>query len=146
MVEVESATFQLGEREFTVPQAGFLRAKPWKKRLFEEIKPIVEQVGGVTGIEFSSPADLLRLVPTVETLFLDGIDTMFDLLVSYSPLLEAERDYIAEYATDKQILAAFQEVVKLTDPFGMVANLNQLAGRRAIGTSSSLQSANGISA
>jgi hypothetical protein len=137
MSQIESATLVLGEREFVVQTAGFMRSKPWKKRLFEEIKPLFEKVSDAPNMEFNSAADLLKLLPLAEELFTDGLDLVFDMLVSYSPVLEDEREYIGNYATDKQILAAFQGVVVLADPFGVVATLTRQLGRATIGTSSS---------
>jgi hypothetical protein len=143
MSAIESATLLLGEREFVIPTAGFIRSKPWKKRLFEEIKPLFEKIGAAPDIVIDSAADLLKLVPLAEELFTDGLDLVFDMLISYSPLLEAEREYIENYATDKQILAAFQEVVILADPFGVVATMTRRLGRTATMTSSNSHAAIG---
>jgi hypothetical protein len=136
MSQIESATLVLGEREFVVQTAGFMRSKPWKKRLFEEIKPLFEKVSDAPNMEFNNAADLLKLLPLAEELFTDGLDLVFDMLISYSPVLEDDREYIGCHATDKQILAAFQGVVVLADPFGVVATLTRQLGRTAIGTSS----------
>jgi len=134
MIEIESTVVKLGEREYTIQQAGFLRSKPWKKRLLDEIKLLFEQVGGLGDLRFETSADLLQLIPIAEDLFIDGIDIIFDLVVAYSPELEAEREYIEAHATDKQIFSAFQEVVKLADFFGVVNQLNRKIGLKTIGT------------
>lgn len=143
MIEIEKVSIMLGEKEYIVTQASFMRAKPWKKRLFEEIKPLFERLGGASEMTFASPADLFALLPLAEQLFIGGIDIIFDLLVTYSPVLEAERAYIEAHATDKQIMGAFQEVVKLSDPFGIVQQLNRRLGLRTNGISSSLPVASG---
>lgn len=135
MIEIESTTVKLGEREYGIQTASFLRSKPWKKRLLAEIEPLFEQIGGVGDMQFETPADLLKLIPIAESLFLDGIETVFDLLVAYSPALEADREYIEAHATDKQILVAFQEVVKLADFFGIVEQMGKKIGRVATGIS-----------
>lgn len=144
MIEIESVVVKLGGNEYTIQQAGFTRSKPWKKRLLEEIKPLFDQIGGVSDIQFNTPGDLVKLLPIAESLFLEGIETILDLLVAYSAELEADREYIETYATDKQIFAAFQEVVKLADFFGVVNQLNRRIGRETIGTLSNLQSVNGV--
>lgn len=140
---MQRATLVLGAREFEVQTAGFKRARPWKKRLFEEVKPLFERVGGASSVDITTPADLFKLLPLAEELFTDGIDLVCDMLITYSPVLEAEREYIEEYATDKQILAAFQEVAALADPFGLIPLLTRRIGRATIGTSSNSPSANG---
>lgn len=143
MIEIETATIRLGERDFTIQTAGFLRSRPWKKRLLEEIKPLFEQIGAAKDMQFNSPADLLELLPLGESLLIEGVDKVFELLIAYSPELEAARPYIEAHSTDKQILAAFQEVVKLADPFGMIHQFNRRIGREMTGMLSNSQSANG---
>lgn len=128
MVEIESVTVKLGEKEYTVQTAGFIRARPWKKRLLEEIKPLFERLNDAPNIEFNSAADLFKLFPLVEDVFINGLDTVFGLLIAYSPVLETDKEYIEAHASDKQILAAFQEAVKLSDPFGLVAQMNRKLG------------------
>lgn len=134
MVEIESIAVKLGEREFTIQTAGFLRSKPWKKRLLEEVKPLFDRIGGAGDITFDSPGDLLALLPVLEDLFINSIEMLLDLLIAYSPELEAERAYIEAHATDKQIFFAFQGVVKLADFFGVVTMMGRQIGLKAIGT------------
>lgn len=134
MVEIESTTVRLGEKDYTIQTAGFVRSRPWKKRLLEEIKPLFERLNGAGDLQFNTAADLFQLFPLVEDLFIEGLDTVFELLIAYSPVLEDDRAYIEAHATDKQILAAFQGVVILADPFGVVAQMNRKIGRGLIGT------------
>lgn len=134
MVEIESTTVRLGERDYTIQTAGFIRSRPWKKRLLEEIKPLFERLNGASDIQFNSASDLFQLFPLIEDLFIDGLDTVYSLLIAYSPALEADKEYIEAHATDKQILAAFQGVVILADPFGMVAQMNRKIGLMETGT------------
>lgn len=135
MVEIESVVLKLGEREYTVKQAAYLRSKPWKKRLFDEIQPLFARMGGAAETDFRTMADLMQLLPLAQDLFLDGIDTIYCLLLAYSPDLEADREYIEANASDKQILVGFQEVVKLSDPFGVVAMMTRRNGLYTNGTS-----------
>jgi len=135
MIEIETIEVRLGERTYAIQQLGHLRAKPWKKRLLAEVQPIFDQVTSASDQEINTPADLLGLLPLAERLFIDALDMVFELLIAYSPTLEADCEYIESCATDTQILAAFQEAVKLSDPFGVVAQLNRQLGRRTNGTS-----------
>lgn len=145
MIEIRTITVRLGEKDYTIREAGHLRAKPWRRRLMEEIKPLFEQLKGAQEIQFATPADLIRVMPLVESIFIDGLDTIYELLIAYSPEFEADQNYIENYATERQILAAFQEVVQLADPFGMIGQMNRQIGRAAIGTQSNSPSANGDS-
>lgn len=134
MVEIETITVRLGERDFEIKTAGFLRSKPWKKRLLAEVKPLFEQIGGIDAVKFDSPADLLSLIPVLEDVFVESIEKVLELLLAYSETLEAEQEYIKKYATDKQILFAFQGAVKLADPFGVVQLMTRRIGLTATGT------------
>src|SRR5262245_28765278 len=108
MLEIKTVTVMLGDREYLIQQAGFLRSKPWKKRLLGEMKPLFDEIGAAQAMEFNSPADVVHLLPLAEKLFIEAIDLIFELLIAYSPVLEDEREYIEEHATDSQIFVAFQ--------------------------------------
>jgi hypothetical protein len=135
MIAIATVTVVLGDREYIIREAPRLRSAPWRKRLMVELKPMFDHVAGAQEMTFESPADLLRLWPVMETLMVSGLDSVFEMLMAYDPELEADREYIEQTATDKQILAAFGEVARLADPFGIVASLNAQIGRSAIGTS-----------
>lgn len=128
MVEIRTITVLLGEKEYKISEAGFMRAKPWKKRLIEEIKPLFQDLEGATGITFETAADLSKLLPVVERIFIDSIEMIFELLISYSPTLEEDREYIANNATDNQIFSAFQNVVGLADFLGLIKTMNRRIG------------------
>lgn len=145
-MQIESKTLTLGEQEYTVCAPGFVRAKVWKKRLLTEVKPLFDQLSAAPDIQFDSPADLLKLLPLADKLLIDGVDTMLELLLAFSPVLEEARAYIEENASDKQIVAAFTDVVSLADPFGMAAQLNRQFGRATNGTSSKSLVASGDAA
>ena len=133
-IEIETFEARLGERDYTIKTAGFIRSKPWKQKLIEEIKPLFEQIAGVQALKFNNPGDLLKLIPVMETIFLNSIEKVYELLLEYSPELEADREYIEAHATDKQILVAFQGAVKLADPFGVIAVILRQYGLQMSGT------------
>jgi hypothetical protein len=135
MVEIESTTVKLGEKEYTIRQAGFLRSRPWKKRLLDEVKPLFEGVTGAGDIVFNSASDILKLLPMAQSMFVEIPETLLDLLFAYAPELEADRALIEAHATDKQIFAAFQEVVKLADFLGVTSLLTRRIGRSMTGIS-----------
>jgi len=122
-MEIETITVQLGDRQFEVKAAPHGRSKVWRRRMMAEIKPLLDQVTGIQGIEFETPEDLLKLLPLAETVLVNGIDAIAELLISYSTDLEAERDWIEANASDKQIMEAFKAVLSIADPFGLVAKL-----------------------
>lgn len=146
MIDVKTVSVRLGDKDFEIREASFLVSKPWKTRLMKEIQPLFEKLSSAPNMTFEKPEDLFKLFPLAESIFIQGIEAIYELLIAYSPVLAEEKDYIAENATDRQIVAAFREVVTLADPFGVVAGLNRQIGRGTIGTLSNSQSVNGASA
>lgn len=144
MIEIKTVTVRLGENDYEVREASFAISKPWKQRLMTEIKPLFEKLSGAPNMSFEKPEDLFKLFPLAESIFIEGIESIYDLLIAYSPALTADAEYIANNATDRQIVAAFREVVLLADPFGVVAGLNRQIGRGTIGTLSNSQPVNGV--
>lgn len=134
MVEIESTTVRLGERDYIIQEASSLRSKPWKQRFLDEVVPVLERISGASDIEFKTAADLLELLPLAKELLVDSAVTLLELLIAYSPELEADKAYIEAHATDRQILAAFQAVIKLADFLGLAGQLNRQFGRMKIGT------------
>lgn len=140
---IESTTITLGERDFVVSAAPFIRSSPWRKRLVAEVKPLFDMAATAPDMTFERPEDLLQLWPLLNAILVDGIDTVFELLIAYSPVLEDERGYIENNATEKQILAGFQEVVRLSDPFGLAQLLGRRTGLARSGTGQRSPSPNG---
>lgn len=143
MVEIETITIQLGEREYTISEAPRVRSRPWKERFMMEINPLFARISDAKDREINGPEDILALFPVFESLFTSSFDEIFELLITYAPELEADREYIENHATDKQIFAGFLGVTRLADPFGMVDILRLMIGRRIFRTQSNLPSANG---
>ena len=142
-MKIEKTIVTLGEEEYEIVTAPFARSRKWRPRLAEEIKPLFDQMAGVQGITFDKPEDLLGLWPVVQTILVDGIDKVFEMLLAYAPELAAARVRIEATATEKQIMVAFQEVLKLADPFGLFQRLGRQIGPTANGTLSSSQQASG---
>lgn len=143
-IDARSVTVTLGGRQYVVPEAGFLVSRKWRTRFATEIKPLFEQLAGAAGVRFETPADLLQLAPLLDAVLVDGMDTIFELLLGYSDTLAADRAHLEAYATDRQILDAFREVASIALPFDLGAILTRQLGRAAIGTLSSLPSTNGV--
>jgi hypothetical protein len=133
---IQATTVTLGEREFEIRTAPFIRSKPWRKRLVGELKPLFDQISGATDMTFEKPDDLLRVWPIVESLLVDGVDMIFELLISYSDTLQAEREYIENNATEAQIWQAFQEVLRLSDFLGVSSMFGRRIGLSMSGISS----------
>lgn len=125
MIDIQTVTIRLGDKDYTIHEAPYRRSTEWRRRLVDEIKPLFEQVSGLTDIQFETPADLLQLLPVAERLFVEGIEQVFDLLIAYSPDLEGDREYIEAHASDRQIFAAFQQVITLADFLSLIPQIRR---------------------
>lgn len=143
MIDIQTVTIRLGEKDYTISEAPYGRSGPWRRRLVDEIKPIFEEVSGLTDIQFETPADLLQLWPMAERLFVDGIDQIFDLLIAYAPEFEQDRSYIEAHATDRQLFAALQDVIRLADFLSLIPQIRRAGLGAGAGILPNSQSANG---
>lgn len=135
-MRLHTATVTLGEKEYTITEAGHRRAKGWKQAFMDRFyRPLQAQLVDLNALDLDglSLGDLPTLSPFVETLLTDTVDVVAELVISYSPVLEEDEDAILEAASDRQIIAAFWEVLKLANPLSMEA-LAQLSGLAKIGT------------
>ena len=133
-MDIRTVEVTLGTKQFTITEAGWKKATAWKRGLIKDVKPMYEQVAGAADIKFENAEDLVGLWPLIQTVLVDGMDALFEHLLAYSPVLEKDRDYIEENATEAQVFAAFREVVSLADPFGIVQQFNRRIGLKAMRT------------
>jgi hypothetical protein len=124
---MRSIKLELGGKEYVISEAPRKRSKPFREKLAAEILPIFEQVAKASTAEFSTAADLIQLAPVVQYLIADAIDTLLDLLFIYSEALEADRARLEDDITDGEIMMAFVEVIRLSDPLGFMQRLNLAA-------------------
>lgn len=140
---IETTQIELGERTFEIRTAPFARSRLWRRQLIGEVKPLFEQVAAAQDMTFETAADLLNLWPLAETLLVEGLDLIFEMVISYAEPLEAEREWIEQNATDQQIMAAFQEILRLGDFLGLMPMMSRRFGQMTIGTSTNSPAPNG---
>lgn len=142
-VEIRVTTVTLGDREYEIGEAPILRSREWRERFYQTIAPLLKELGGVQGVEFDNPEDLLQLLPLAEQIVVTALTEVVDLLLLYSPELDADQDYILNHATERQAVRAFQEVVKLAIPFEIDRLIARSPGLVRAMTSSNSPSENG---
>ena len=130
-------------RQYIVEGAGILRGRIWRARFGETVLPLLEQLPGIMDFEFEKPEDLLKLLPFVQKIVLEALDDVFELLILYSPEMEADREWIEENATERQIVGAFMEVLRLAVPFEVDNLLGNLTGSKNLQTGSNSPYQNG---
>lgn len=81
---------------------------------------------------------LINLLARANNLVADVLDQALDLVVSYSPSLMADRDYILTEVYDSQIVDALVEVLQLAYPFGsLVSQLGKMGRLPGTGSAKS---------
>lgn len=161
---IGTATIRLGEREYTIQERKRQAQAEWRKRFedaFENVSDLIvimlRQIDrdipglksgqGDEGSEQAEPSPeeeqtqvdeaksfLIKLLSQANSLVSGVLDQALDLLVSYSPSLERDRDYIVDECYDSQIVDALVEVLKLAYPFGsLVAQLGKMGRLPASG-------------
>ena len=144
-VQIRVATVTLGDKDYEITEAPILRSRAWRERFYQTIAPLLKELGGVQGVEFERPEDLLQLLPLAEQIVVNALTEVVDLLLLYSPELEADQDYILNHATERQAIRAFQEVIKLAIPFEIDRLIARSPGLVKAMTSSNSPSPNGES-
>lgn len=81
---------------------------------------------------------LINLLARANNLVAGVLDQALDLVISYSPSLIAERDYILSEVYDSQIVDALVEVLQLAYPFGsLVSQLGKMGKLPGTGSAKS---------
>jgi hypothetical protein len=147
-MQLQTATITLGSKEYSIQAAGYRRARGWKRAFLSDLyEPTIAHLATINGVNEApvTLGDLGQFTPLATGLLLDTIDTVFELLIGYSAVLEDDRPVIEEDASDAQIIAGFVEVLKLANPLppGLIGSVNGLA---AMGMLQNSLSPNGVSA
>lgn len=96
-----------------VAPAPYRVARAWRATLqihAGSLSPLLSGVGNgnpVAGVD-----------ERIVKLLIGIVDVLFDLIADYSPAFAAVRERVEDVATDREIVAAFVEVLKLAYPFG----------------------------
>ncbi len=158
---IGTATIRLGERDYTIQERKRQAQAEWRKRFedaFEAVSDLIvmmlrqvnRDVPGLANGEGDEIIDvtpeeeqtqiaeakgfLIKLLSQANSLVADVLDQALDLLVSYSPSLERDRDYILAEVYDSQIVDALVEVIKLAYPFGsLISQLGRMGKLPATG-------------
>lgn len=132
---------KFGGRDFTVSALPIGPSKKWRDEVAGPFQELAVILKAANTVELNKLGDLSDVIQALSGTLLGAVDTMLDLLFSYSPALGKERAWIEENAYDEEALAAFAEVLKLAFPFGVL--LEVVLGPTVSKTSSNSPSQNG---
>lgn len=129
----------LGNREYQVQSKPIGPSKAWRKRFAEPVQALVGSLrftGDLLNQPISNGADLGGMVSQLGSVLLSGVgetllgsmDLALEMVCSYAPEIEADRERIEAEAYDDEVLRALWEVLKLAYPFGILGDLGGLTG------------------
>ena len=108
----------LGGQAFTVRELPVRKNAGWRKALAKPFAELVQTLQTAPDSQIDNAQSLADLVKSLSGALIDSVDTIVELLISYSPELEQAREYLEENAYDSEILEAFAGVLGLAFPFG----------------------------
>ena len=122
---MQEITVTLGGRPYTVKQLPMRPEANWRKKLQEQLAPIVDLIANYNQIELNTPADVVGILQRITPALLNAPDIMLDLVLAYSPALMMEREWIADNAYSQEVMDALLAVVRLAYPFEPLLKMAQ---------------------
>jgi len=113
----EHITVELGDRTFEIEALSIRSSKVWRQTFAERLQPLFDVLPTLPDVDISKPEELVKLLPILQGLLTTYLDDAIDLLFEYSPILQKDQEWIGDNASDKQAIAAFVGVLKMTNPF-----------------------------
>jgi hypothetical protein len=145
--------YEEAARDFDIVQLPTRLNTKWKEKFKEPLGDILGLVDDLrdkfgAGFELNNVDDLIFLKDVVlNSVVLDyaigGFDIILDMVISYSPALEADRDWIEENAYDEQVVTALTEELRLALPFQSLAEALSGSGLPSEPTGKNLPEPNG---
>lgn len=135
----------IGTRTYSIKPLARREARKWREQVQEQVYPLIDQVGNIISLDMNTSAGLAGVIQGVKQELprvLAFPDIVWDLLLAYSPEINAESGPLDATATDEQVMQAFMIALKQAYPLG---GLMSLLGRQAPATSPSSPPPNGAS-
>ncbi|MEI8164809.1 MAG: hypothetical protein WCG26_00460 [Chloroflexales bacterium] len=116
-------TLTLAERDYAVPVAAIKQTRAWRAQLKAPLDDLLALVSTNLTVELAALSDLIGLADKFLPVLMDAPETLFNLLVAYAPLLEAEREFLEANAYDDEVVTAFLAVLKVVFPLEVLTGL-----------------------
>lgn len=143
---IPMTTIKLGERAYEVRALPSLPADKWRDEFEGHFVGIVDMLSaalsGQDKIEIEGGQQIAALMSEVKGKLFGSMRTVRGMLLSFSPVLKADEEYIGNTAFDVEIIDGLIEVLKLAYPLDRFAALFQ-RGRQATKTTPKSPQANG---
>lgn len=117
---MKEIVIQIGGVDYEVPPLKIKPARIWRETLSSKFDVIVNAMTGAGIIEVKDLKGIGELVDSLRGTLIGSIDTVFDLVCSYAPAIEKDRERIEEDAYDEEIIEAFTKILVLAFPLGKI--------------------------
>jgi hypothetical protein len=147
---MQEGTVVLGGQSYAIKELPARANQAWRKKIDGTLKEILGVLDVIPEMELDLAAgqiragDIFNLVKKYSPLLLNRIDELADWVISYSPILEEDRERILDNAYESEMITALLEVLKLAYPF-VASALNGLSGLPSKLTSTNSAAASGES-
>jgi hypothetical protein len=140
----EQTVIKLGEREFTLKPLAITPNRKWREQYETTVKPHFDRLSEL-GESMGATLDVTRAMPLVRKTLIEAEPDVLESLLSYSPELAGQREWIENNASSDEVFQAWREALRLSSPLGFGGLFDILNGPRMSGTSPKSPSANGAS-
>ncbi len=123
---MQDCTITLGEKEYVVKELPIRKNMAWRAQLAQPINEIMAIVERLKDLEISRLGDILNLIQDLRPLLIQRLDEASEWLISYSPELQKDKEYILDNAYESQLITALVEVLKLAFPFAKLLPQSRL--------------------
>lgn len=130
-----SFSIELGDTTYEIPRPTVKQARQWRARIEEPLDSLLALIGQTQAFQVDSVEDIIVGIKLIAKELIGAPDTIFELTMLFSPLLEANRAHIEETAYDEQVTTALVTFLKAVFPLEQLMNL---FGRARSATSPSL--------
>lgn len=130
---MKSTTVTIAGRQYSIESLKFKAEREWRKKYDAPISALINTLSQTRTItdQSNDPGQWLRQMGGVllshagelVKALIESPDTLLNAICDYSPVLQADRDYIEENSYQDEIAAAFIEVLKIAYPFGSLLSL-----------------------
>lgn len=132
-------------QEYEVVELPMRRNAEWRHQLQDALMPMADlmQQSQTVSMDANSAGDVVGIIRKAGLMLIESPDTITDLVFSYAPELEKDRDRVLENAYDSEVMDAFTAVLRLAFPFGrLLSTVRALAASGASPTATQTTSPN----
>lgn len=117
---------KIADRKYELKELPAKKATLWREMLTNQYGTFLQEIVSVMNTDYETAegrAIIGQLMGNAIFKLGGSIEDIREMVFSYIPELEKDREYALENGLDSQFIAAFVEVIKLAYPFGGIAQM-----------------------